>query len=196
MPGVLLYRCPSVSLWPILSQFALMKPTVANRCTQVLPIVAHPWPCPVNPVYCQPHKGLSQQKTAMSTREQSSGQTAPSSPFITLNLFLQDPKPYACVWLILARISLQPRNTFMSHLNAATTPSQGFFSHHCHNAACCSPTSSPDGPMIGGATCPCPTAHSLLSSTQGQISAWNCKLQPLEGRQSCGVLEGEVAIAA
>lgn len=97
MPGVLLYRCPSVSLWPILSQFALMKPTVANRCTQVLPIVAHPWPCPVNPVYCQPHKGLSQLKTAMSTREQSSGQTAPSSPFITLNLFLQDSKP--CIHL-------------------------------------------------------------------------------------------------
>lgn len=59
-----------------------------------------------------------------------------------------------------------------------------------------SPASSPDGLMTGGAACPCPTAHSLLSSTQGQVCAWDCELQPLEGRQSCGVLEGEVAIAA
>lgn len=42
VPGVMLCRCPSVSLWPILSQFALMKPTVANRCTQALPTVAQP----------------------------------------------------------------------------------------------------------------------------------------------------------
>ena len=45
VPGVMLCRCLGVSLWPILSQLALMKPTVANRCVQVLLIVAHPCSC-------------------------------------------------------------------------------------------------------------------------------------------------------